>query len=502
MKILKNILEFIEELQYKGILIEPDDKTNYLYLNCNIDLFQKFPIETIFSYFETNNDNCLVIRINKTTYIFEEIEILKTRLKSLEPNDKLTLKVKKDPILISILGDSKNNKKVFFKTQTYIDWINKFDLNNISKTFENERNFIILLDQKNTFISNSHISIVGLDSLSKIEENSSVNIQHIENQIKNHKKNCNNRVCDSISPGVFYFKNLSDSSILFVKKFDDIFMNLTLSYFSNLTDSNSLDNSISEFEIYGYKNISIESSEVLFKNIEDRNRKIKTLYELYKWVYSSSYNPDKLRILQYVISIQLENECSTKDFIESLEYIYSSAENSYDQHIEKQVNYFFEDKNRIQLEIYQRVRDFNKEFDKLSNLLRNNIISLLGIFPPIFLSLILKNQPPVKFIEYFIIGFIMALIGFTSYNIYYISKNINYINTLYQKFKTHTKQFLTKGIAKEIFNIKDDIDLFDQRVKSFKIARVINCLVLVIIVIILFNIHQNIDYFLNDVIIK
>lgn len=491
------ILTFIDTLNEKKIIDENNDKINECVITCSDEIFSHFSIKDIYSPFNKFDNEALVINYNGLPYLFEQRDVLQSEIDSQYLTEKIELIIKKNKIVESIFGDSDHNKKIFFKKKNYLNWIKKFSLSNATNTFKKENNYIIILNAKNLCLSNNHISILGVDCLKNIKKYESIDLTHINNQIDNHNKICKNDVCSNSSPSIFYFENINEQEYDLVKKFDNIYINLTLSHFSNTTSKDTNNQERTMYKIFGHKNVTIDYGEFIFQDIEERNSKIKQLKTLYDWIYPENYNPDKLRILQYVISIQLESESSTEEFVNSIDHIQSSTENSYNEHIEKRVKFFFEDKNKIQLEIYQRIRDFNKEFDKLSALMKNNLISILGVFPPIFLSIILKQSPPILFLRVFIFIFTLSLFIYTIYTISSINTNVKYIVNLYIQFKEHISQYLTPKVVTELFDINEEKDLFDKRLDDYKNTRLINLIIMIVIIIALLWILCKIELIIN-----
>jgi hypothetical protein len=415
-------------------------------------------------------------------------EDIKNYVEQLEnyPKNKFEIKINidKNKILQAKYNNIENKKiYLFFFKDKLKEWLEKINYIDLNKYFS--KNNIILLLGDNINLSNKYFEIIGGKSLNDFEIETKEERKNLNYKIKKQKENCYYSLLSNLPPDIFYF---SDTS------FNNGIENWLIDYFNNtvlklifIFIANRIEKREEKYFIVieGYKILKINMDKIDDMNI-DLNI-IKTSIDLYNWIYDVKV-PDRIEIVRNVITRNLNSTKSNnlfEVFLNQVENIYNSSRSIFKTYIQDKMKAYFEERNNIELQVYDRIKDLDNEIKQLMKVLSNNILGVVGAILTVLLAYVTKNIP-VGLIRIIMIASGIFIIINTIYYSIYIWKNRKHINDTYENFINHCKSILYENEIEKITGKDNEGNsIMDDKNKMFNWYFWINIFITAILAILL-----------------
>jgi len=158
---------------------------------------------------------------------------------------------------------------------------------------------------------------------------------------------------------------------------------------------------------------------------------------------------------------------------------------------------YFEERNNIELQIYDRIKDLDSEIKQLMKVLTSNILGVVGVIITVLLSYMTRNIP-VSFIKLIMVGSGIFIIFNTLYHSIYIWGNREHIIYTYENFKNHCKSILYEDEIKKITGENnDDRSIMDKKNAMFNAYFWTNIFLSIVFSISLIHYGVNLDMLLE-----
>ncbi|MFW6015482.1 MAG: hypothetical protein ACOCRK_03530 [bacterium] len=367
---------------------------------------------------------------------------------------------------------------LFFYAKYLQEWLNQIEYYNLNSFFS-DNNLIIILDG-DTFITNDYFKIIGGKYLNDFKFEKISSSDNLNTRIKNHKQFCYTNVLSNLPPDIFYFESnvekQESNNQWIISYFNMIVLKSVLIFLANRIDEPS-----KEAIIDGYKKIKINIDNI--DNITIENNKVAQVMELYNWVYDEKVS-DRMEIIRNVLTRNLCSEFHGNIFelfLKRIEEIYSSARSIFKTYIQDKMKVYFEERSKIEVQVYDRLKDLDTEIKQLMRLFNNNIFGVIGAIITVLAGYLTQNVPLlfIRFIIFASAGFILIN---TTYYSYYSYKSKNHITATYNSFIEHCKSILfEKEVNRIIGEINGKKSVMTEKKKMFCIYFWANVIISVIL---------------------
>ncbi len=395
-----------------------------------IDFYNSFPKrDDVYFVITDPDDNRLKIVQTTTKHVFNEF------INNLESEDDLE-------VAINISKNIENNRFSIYSYDSFISDLQKSSIYELMNKFNNllkDNNFIhfIVYDKEDFFWRTETLIFSSTETM-------------IEPDIITREDYINMRF-DNTSCSIFKeFKLLpNDFNIHYdyennplAEVFGKIKTIISLIYLSNISEFN---NTVFQCRINGYKNIIYTSKH---NEINEND----TLFEIYKWIYSSGNIVDKLLITRNIFSLY----CLDNNVDSVKEDLFSAIKTNYQLYLKTNVDQYLEAKKSVANYIIETVNNVSKNISNILNGFTKNIIALLGFLGTVFLINIVSEQPLDSIFTSDIVRlFELIIIGSFVYEVISISESerkFRAIKNSYNLLKNNYNEVFQKSELKQIFN--------------------------------------------------
>lgn len=404
---------------------------------------------------------------NGNSYNKEDIKDYVEQLENYPKKEfKIKISIDKNKILQEKYNNIENKKiYLFFFKDKLKEWLEKINYIDLNKYFSKD-NIIILLEE-DVNLSNEYFEIIGGKALNDFEITTKEERKNINYKIKKQKENCYYSLLSNFPPDIFYFSDTSfnnDIENWLIDYFNNIVLKLIFIFIANRIEEREEKYFI---VIEGYKILKINMDKIDDINIDFNS--LKTSIDLYNWIYDVKV-PDRMEIVRNVITRNLYSSKSDnlfEVFINQVENIYNSSRSIFKTYIQDKMRAYFEERNNIELQVYDRIKDLDNEIKQLMKVLSNNVFGVVGAILTVILAYVTKNIP-VGLIRLIMITSGIFIIINTIYYSIYIWKNRKHINDTYENFINHCKSILYENeIDKITGKVGEGKSIMEEKNKMF-----------------------------------
>lgn len=503
MKIIKDILDelpdtaYNEDDEYLEIISQlTGDEINEI-LNVNYDELFSILKNAVTIYIYSDEVSGRNKSFNNVTYNKEELNTYTERFERYkDKNFEFKIDIDKNKFLkIRNYNISNGKNYLFFFGDELKNWLNDISYSELYKYFSKD-NWILLLENE-IDLSNNYFKILGGNNLDELEIKANGDTKNLSYKIEKQKENCYYSSLSNLPPDIFYFsdKNLNnDLEKWLINYFNKIVLKTIFIFIANRLE-----------EREGKKFIIIEGYKIIKTNLDKIDKldiaadDIKIVMDLYNWIYDVKI-PDRIEIVRNVItrnSSLSKTENIFEKFLNNIENIYNSSRSIFKTYIQDKMRAYFEERNNIELQIYDRIKDLDSEIKQLMKVLTSNILGVVGAIITVLLSYMTRNIP-INFIKIIMFGSGIFIVFNTLYHSIYIWGNRQHIIYTYKNFKNHCKSILYKDEIKKITGENnDDRSIMDKKNAMFNAYFWINIFVSIIFSITLIYYGFNLDMLLE-----
>ncbi|RCW44751.1 hypothetical protein [Halanaerobium sp. MA284_MarDTE_T2] len=503
MKIIKDILDklpdtaYNEDDEYLEITSQLTGNEINEILNINYDELFALLKKAVTIHINTSEISGRNKSFNTITYNKEKLDTYTERLERYtDTNFEFKISIDKNKFLKKRNHNISNGKSyLFFFEDKLKSWLNDISYSELCRYFSKD-NWILLLENE-IDLSNSYFKILGGNNLDQLEIKSNGDTKNLSYKIEKQKENCYYSSLSNLPPDIFYFFDKSLTNDLekwLINYFNKIVLKTIFIFIANRLE-----------EREGKKFIVIEGYKIIKINIDKIDKldiaadDIKIAMDLYNWIYDVKI-PDRIEIVRNVItrnSSLSKTENIFEKFLNNIENIYNSSRSIFKTYIQDKMRVYFEERNNIELQIYDRIKDLDSEIKELMKVLTSNILGVVGAIITVLLSYLTRNIP-VNFIKLIMVGSGIFIVFNTLYHSIYIWGNRKHIIYTYENFKDHCKSILDEDeINKITGENNDDRSIMDKKNMMFNAYFWINIFLSIIFSISLICYGINLDMLLE-----
>lgn len=434
---------------------------------------------------------------NTSNYNKEELDAYTKHLERYaDKNFEFKINIDKNKFLKKRNYDiSSGNSYLFFFGDELKNWLNDISYSKLCKYFSKD-NWILLLENE-IDLSNNYFKILGRNNLKDLEIKSNGDTKNLSYKIEKQKENCYYSSLSNLPPDIFYFSDKSLNNNLekwLINYFNKIVLKTIFIFIANRLE-----------EREGKKFIVIEGYKIIKTNIDKIDKldiaadDIKIAMDLYDWIYDVKI-PDRIEIARNVItrnSSLSKTKNIFEEFLNNIENTYNSSRSIFKTYIQDKMRAYFEERNNIELQIYDRMKDLDSEIKQLMKVLTSNILGVVGAIITVLLSYMTRNIP-ASFIKFIMFGSGIFIVFNTLYHSIYIWGNRGHIIYTYENFKNHCKSILYEDEIKKIAGENNDgKSIMDKKNAMFNAYFGINIFVSAVFSILLIYYGVNLDILLE-----
>ncbi|MFW5794784.1 MAG: hypothetical protein ACOCV1_04795 [Bacillota bacterium] len=434
---------------------------------------------------------------NASNYNKEELDTYTERLERYtDTNFEFKISINKNKFLKKRNYNISNGKSyLFFFEDKLKSWLNDISYSELCKYFSKD-NLILLLENE-IDLSNNYFKILGKNKLDDLEITTNGDTKKLSYKIEKQKENCYYSSLSNLPPDIFYFSDKSINNDLekwLINYFNKIVLKTIFIFIANRLEERDGKKFI---VIEGYKIIKINIDEIDKLDISAED--IKIAMDLYDWIYDVKI-PDRIEIVRNVItrnSSLSKTENIFEKFLDNIENIYNSSRSIFRTYIQDKMRAYFEERNNIELQIYDRIKDLDNEIKQLMKVLTSNILGVVGVVITVLVSYMAK-EIPVRFIKLIMVGSGIFIVFNTLYHSIYIWGNREHIIYTYENFKNHCKSILHEDEIKKITGKNNaDRSIMDKKNVMFNAYFWINIFLSIVFSISLIHYGINLDMLLK-----
>lgn len=298
---------------------------------------------------------------------------------------------------------------------------------------------ILLVCDKDICLQNSYLYVLGNET--EINDVSNISEAVPENCMKDIERRdieCNYaKSTDWLTPTMFYFDISESNDVWRILSYK--LVGLCLAFIGNETTEKTDSMLIT---IRGYKKVSIDYSLSLMDDFEITPQRVKSMHQLYEWVYSPGSIVDKLGMLRNLLSLYLgENQNENLETFGKISAdLLESSKSNYQIYLKDNVRLYLSERKKIENTITQDVDNIKAKAENILNKLSTSLFGAVAVGIGFLVSYVIKpNMNPA-----------IAKYGFGLYAaVVFVTGVINLV------FSRHSFQNIKNCLEKTLVSYKD-----------------------------------------------